>query len=161
MELKAKATKEHKDKRYQPHTSNTFQAVRITQNLLNKLCHSHTPVGTQHPKCCSVQVFCQGLSFPTAENSPSFGEMNETPSKHYFLAPLSNPPQWWPLLHVLLYSIRRNSHVFRWPEVLFLVCWLHWTLLFWRCIRYLNETPKTLETAWKWLCNSKQTFRNN
>lgn len=96
MELKAKATKEHKDKHYQPHTSNTFQAVRVTQNLLNKLCHSHTPVGTQHPKCCSVQVFCQGLSFLTAENSPSFGEMNETPSKDYFLAPLSNPPQWWP-----------------------------------------------------------------
>lgn len=98
--------------------------------------------GDPAPKMLSVQAFCQGLSFPTAENSPSFGETNQTPSKDYFLAALSSSLQCWPLLQVLLYSIWRNSHMFRWAEVLFFGFWLHWTLVFWRCIRDLKETLK-------------------
>lgn len=128
-----------------PSSSNTFQAGRVTQNLLNNLYHSH--VGIQHPKCSQCKI-CQGLSFPIAENSPSFGEMNKHPTRiislHLSATLYSADPffMYFSILYEEIAMCLGDLKVFRWPEGLFLSFWLHWTLIFWRCITDLKETLK-------------------
>lgn len=138
MELKAKATKDHKDKHYQPQFKQYFPSWEGHPEPPEQplpLTHTWGPSTQNAPSA----RFAKASPSPQLRTVPALGEWMKHPARIISLhlsATLYSAGSFFMYFSILYEELATcldsDLKVFRWPEALFLSFWLHWTLIFWR-----------------------------